>query len=395
MAFAIGTLLVWTGVGILVLVAVQSAILTAHLRRRDVPARPLPAVSILKPLCGLDDELKANLISFMEQDYPRYEMLLGVRSAADPAYPLARAIAGAFAGRVRVVVQQGEAGMNPKVNQLIGLARAARYPILVVSDSNVRVRQTYLRGIAARFEDPRVGLVTHLVAGTGEIRLGSIFDGLHLAGDIAPGIVAAQRLVSRDIVVGKSMALRRADLAALGGFEALKDVLAEDYLIGARVGSMLGKKVAIAAEPVENVTKTRGVLDFASRYQRWSVMQRRAAGTGAYVAMGLLNPVFVAAAGLILAPGWHSVEMFTVISAVKSALDGRAARSLRRHGYRLRELAVVPLKDVILGLIWTCCLFTDKVNWRGHRLRVLPGTLLERSPSPSSGARAAPLARTG
>src|SRR5439155_12021378 len=121
-------------------------------------------ISILKPLCGLDDDLVANLESFVAIDYAPYEVLLGVRDRHDAAYPIALALARRFPRRVRVVLQRGAPGLNPKVNQLATLARAARYEIVVVSDSNVRVPDGYLDEIAAHLEDPRVGLVTHPIA---------------------------------------------------------------------------------------------------------------------------------------------------------------------------------------------------------------------------------------
>src|SRR5512147_671974 len=201
--------------------AIQLGILRFHLRRgRRVPedAGERPPVSILKPLCGVDDELEANLASFAALEYPAYEVVLGVRSSRDPAFAMARAAVRRWPDRMRLVLQRYDEGRNPKVNQLVGLSRAARHQILVVSDSNVRVGPGYLTEIARELADPRVGLVTNPVVGTGERRLGSILENLHLAGSVGPGIVAAHWL-RRDIVVGKSMALRKEDLARLGGFE--------------------------------------------------------------------------------------------------------------------------------------------------------------------------------
>src|ERR1044071_2128108 len=115
-----------------VLLALQLWGLRRHLRAAHPPAAFEPAVSILKPLCGLDDELEENLESFPRLDYPGYEVLLGVRNRKDAAYPLARAMAARHPRRMRVVIQRGEPGLNPKVNQLITLAAAARHDVLVV-----------------------------------------------------------------------------------------------------------------------------------------------------------------------------------------------------------------------------------------------------------------------
>jgi ceramide glucosyltransferase len=344
---------------------------------RDDQAGATPGVSILKPLCGIDDQLERNLAVFAALPYPCYEVLLGVKSARDPAYAVARAAARRWPDRMRVVVQRYGAGLNPKVNQLVGLARAARHPLLVVSDSNVRVRSDYLDGIAAALADPAVGLVTHPVAGVAERRLGSILENLHLAGSVAPGMVAAQRLVGRDLVVGKSMALRAAELARLGGFESVKDVLAEDYVLGVRVRRELGLRVAVAPSPVENVNEARAVRAFLERYRRWSVMQRKLVGTPTFAAQVVLNPILLAAAGLAAARDARALCGFAAICAAKAGVDALNGRALRPRGFALRHLLLVPVKDLLFGAAFLHGFLSDEVEWRGHRLRVREGSRLE------------------
>src|SRR5512136_3280241 len=229
-----------------------------------VPGDPRP-ISVLKPLRGVDDDLARNLESFAAQDGVAFDVLLGLHDASVPAAPVAREAERRWPGIFRVVFQEGEGGMNPKVSQLASLVPAARHPILVISDSNVRVGPGYLAEIAARLEDPAVGLVTHLIAGVGERSEGALLDNLHLAGGVAPGIAAAKRIAGRDVVMGKSMALRRADLEALGGLAPVKDVLAEDYVIGLAVPARLGKRVEIACRPIANVIRRRSLLQFVLR----------------------------------------------------------------------------------------------------------------------------------
>jgi ceramide glucosyltransferase len=359
-------------------IAAQHAVLWTHVRQAPPVPRRTPPVSILKPLCGVDDGLEANLGSFAALDYPEYEVVLGVRDVRDPAYAVALAAEVRWPGRFRVALQRGEPGLNPKVNQLATLARAARHDLLVVSDSNVRVQPAYLSEIAALLEDERVGLVTHPIAGAGEASVGSLMDHLHLAGSITPGVVGAKRLAGRDFVVGKSMALRRADLDALGGFEAVKDVLAEDWVLGVMVPSVLGKRVAVARIPVVNVSERRAVRDFAARYQRWGVLQRQAVGPLAYAAQAILNPVLLASVAAALDPGRATLAALAAVGVAKAALDGAAARALRPGGFRLRQLACVPAKDLVFGAAWLHGLVRRDVVWRGNRILVGPGTRIER-----------------
>jgi ceramide glucosyltransferase len=219
-----------------------------------------------------------------------------------------------------------------------------------------------------------VGLVTHPIAGVGEARLGSLLDNLHLSGAIAPGVVSAKRLAGRDFVVGKSMALRRVDLAALGGFEVVKDVLAEDWMLGVLVPARLGKRVAIARRPVESVSATRSTGGFLARYARWAVLQRQAVGLAPYSAQLLLNPILLAAAAVAAAPGLGALAAFAAVCALKLLADALAARRLRPGGFRLRQLLAVPLKDLLFGAAWGYGLVRSEVTWRGNRLRVVAGT---------------------
>src|SRR6185312_2350528 len=268
----------------LVLYGLQLVALVLHRRAPARAPRLRRGISILKPLCGLDDDLVANLECFAALDYAPYELLLGVRDRHDAAHPVAVAFARRFPRRVRVVLQRGTPGLNPKVNQLATLARAARHELIVVSDSNVRVAPGYLDEIAAHLEDPRVGLVTHPIAGIGEQRIGSLMDNLHLCASVGAGMIGAKRVVGKDIVVGKSMALRKTDLAALGGFEAFADVLAEDYLLGKKVSATLDKRVVVGKAAVRNVSERRDTRDFYRRYRRWSVMHRQCIGGPVYAA---------------------------------------------------------------------------------------------------------------
>ncbi|HEU4385723.1 MAG TPA: glycosyltransferase [Anaeromyxobacteraceae bacterium] len=370
----------------LLLVAFQHLALRRHLRTAPPAPSGSPGISVLKPLCGVDDGLEENLACFAALDWRDYEVLLGVRDTADAAWPVALAAARRWPGRFRVLLQRGEPGWNPKVNQLVTLAREARHDILVVSDSNVRVAPGYLAEIAAYLELPEVGLVTHLIAGVGEQRLGSLFENLHLAGSIGPGVAAAKRILGRDLVVGKSMAMRRRDLAELGGFESAKDVLAEDYLIGVRISRELGKRVALASTPIENVSQGRRVGDFTARYRRWAVMQRQIAGGPAYLAMALLNPVPLALLACLVEPGTIAVGAAAVLAAAKALLDGASARALRPGGFAWRQLLLSLLKDLCFAWAFARGLFEDEVVWRGNRLRVLAGSALE----PAEAAEAAP-----
>jgi ceramide glucosyltransferase len=354
---------------------VQLAALAWHRRRR--PSRlpiPRPAISILRPLCGHDDDLPALLDEVATLPYPDYEVVLGVRDVRDPAYLVAVEAAKRHP-RLRVVLQRGEPGCNPKVNQLITLARAARHDLLVVSDANVRLPEGYLDEIAEHLSRPDVGMVTNPIVGDGARRLGALLDNLHMTSSIGPGMVGAQRVSGKDFVVGKSMAMWRRDLERLGGFEVVCDVLAEDYVLGRRVRPILRKRVVMASGAVVNLVRDRDVAGFVERYGRWAVLHRQAVGLPTFLAQLLLNPSLLAVVAVIFHPAtWTTLFALNAI-VLRALIDGWSGAILGR-GFSLGELAATPLRDACLGAAWSKGLLTDRVVWRGNRLRVGPGTRL-------------------
>jgi len=372
-------LLAASGFGIC-LYLVQLAAIAWHRRsRRSLAPSPRPPISILRPLCGHDDDLATLLDEIAALDYPEYEVLLGVRDVRDPAYLVAVAAARQHA-HLRVVVQRGEPGCNPKVNQLITLARAARHELLVVSDANVRLPEGYLDEIAELLADPGVGMVTSPIVGDGARRLGALLDNLHMTASIGPGMVGAQRVSGKDFVVGKSMALWRHDLMRLGGFESVRDVLAEDYVLGRRIRPTLGKRVAMATRPVVNLVRDRDLAGFLDRYGRWAVLHRQCIGVPTFFAQLLLNPSLVALAALLVAPGRLSALAFVNVLVLRALIDGAAGLAQGRV-FSLGELAVTPLRDACLAVAWLRGLLTDRVVWRGNTLRVGRGSRLVTTPA--------------
>jgi ceramide glucosyltransferase len=370
-----------TAVGLALLV-VHVVVLRRHVRGRieSSTGKPRPPISILKPLCGMDDRLLQNLSTFANLPYPEYEVLLGVRDARDAAYQTALAVARHWPKRFRVVLQRGEPGLNPKVNQLMTLGRAARHELLVISDSNTRVPATYLDEIAALLADDGVGLVTHPIVGQGDdqygARLGSALDAMHISGSITPALTAAKALFGKDYVVGKSMAMRWRDVQALGGFGVVKDVLAEDFVLGRMIPEKLGKRVVLARSVVRCVSLRRSVGGFVKCYARWSVMQRQCAGLAAYLGLLLLNPMLLATAALLVDPGRTTVGAWLACALARVALDAGAGRVLRGRSFAAWALLATPLKDLLAAGAWVYGLTNHSIVWRSHRLTVLRGSVL-------------------
>jgi len=350
---------------------------------RPGPTGRLSGISILKPLCGVDDDLEANLECFASLGHPAYEVILGVKDTRDPAYPVALAAVARWPDVMKLEMQHGEPGLNPKVNQLITLAAAARYDILLISDSNTRVGPGYLEEISRAFEDPTVGCVSHPVSGVGEQSLGSLMDNLYLCATAAAGQIAAKRAAGQDLVVGKSMALRRETVEALDGFYSVRNVLAEDFVIGQWVRRHSGQRAVVARSPVYNVSQNKSVRTFFQRYVRWSIIHHSCIPTPLYLAQSILNPLPWALLSASLSPSALTLATAGVVAVVKGVHDVTVFRTMR-PGQKTPWMTVpaVLLKDALLFVAWAHGLVARSVNWRGHSLRVMAGSRLV-APAPA------------
>jgi ceramide glucosyltransferase len=147
-----------------------------------------PPVSVLKPVRGLDRMSYENFATFCCQDYPDYELVFAVADDDDPAIDVVRRLTADFPERsIRLLIGAPNLGPSSKVNKLCRLTREARYDVLVVSDSDIRVAPDYLRQVVAPFRDRRVGAVTCLYVGITDGTLASELEAIGIATDFAAG----------------------------------------------------------------------------------------------------------------------------------------------------------------------------------------------------------------
>jgi len=358
----------------LTITSVQT-VLTLLFRRRGRFFAPGPRfrradsfVSILKPVCGLDDELQQNLESFTRIRGVDYEVIISVAGADDPALEVVERVRLAHPRTPFRVVIGGDARLedgNRKVARLIAAARQAKGDILLISDSNVRIESDDLLQTLESFDNPRVGCVSNLFTAARASSFGARIETLHLLGFVVPGcVIAAFGRVP--CVVGKSMAITREALDAIGGFARFANVLAEDQAIGLAVREA-GFGVTLSPVVVRNVVVKRTLKRALDRQIRWNKI-RYAFSKAAYASEFLVNPLPFAI--LTLQP---SIAIAAAsIRIAQMALLGIATGA----PLTWRELALVPLQDLLQFGAQFVPHFDDTVTWRGYEMRIGPNTEL-------------------
>ncbi|OIP38841.1 MAG: hypothetical protein AUK47_10920 [Deltaproteobacteria bacterium CG2_30_63_29] len=330
-------------------------------------------ISVLKPLCGADDQLESNLRSFFEQDYPAFQLIFGVEGSSDPAIKLVNKLAAEYASvPSKLVIHDGKKGINPKVANLRAMLDSVDHEVVLISDSNVQAPSSYLRETVAVLGRERVGLVSNLFVGSDEDSLGATMDNLHLNGHIAAGVGLSHHLPGPTLVVGKSMMFRRSEFESLGGFESVASVLAEDYIIG-RMYQTAGYKVVLAPTILKNINRSLTVGGFWRRHLRWAMLRTRL-NPGLYLLEPLTSPlVWGVLAALAGAPVNLALFMGIFLCIARDAMF---TGYLRGTAGLARCLPYSPLKDGLVLAIWLTAPFKRHIAWRGHRVRISSGTRL-------------------
>jgi ceramide glucosyltransferase len=350
---------------------------------------PLPPVSILKPLKGVDPEIWESFRSHCEQDYPEFEIIFGVSDPDDPAIELVRRLQAQYPKRrIEMVECRKVLGANVKVSNLVQMLSAARHEILLVNDSDIRVPRDYLRRVVAPLADSKgsghagegaratqVGLVTCLYRGVAAKTLGSRLEALGIATDFVPGVLSARVLEGGiQFALGSTMVFRKADLEAIGGFEVLLDYLADDYELGRRIAAT-GKRVELSDVTVDTFLPAYSFRQFLDHQMRWW-RTIRDARRGGYIGLLFTFGVPWAIATVLAARGvaW-AWGLFAVTVAARLIVGLGTAVAVLGDRQPLANIFLLPVRDLIAPLLWAAGLVGNRIHWRGDVFTLKDGRL--------------------
>ncbi|WP_447983499.1 bacteriohopanetetrol glucosamine biosynthesis glycosyltransferase HpnI [Nitrospira sp. Nam74] len=330
------------------------------------PFSEWPPVTILKPVCGLEKDLRTNLRSTCIQEYPAFQVVFSVQRPDDPAIPLLREIQQEFGcERVTVAIEAYDAGPNGKINNLIGGFKHARHEILVISDSDVQLRPDYLKTIVAPLADPQVGYVCTLYKAIGAETWFEKMELLTINAELTPNMAFALVTGAAQFCLGASTAVRRTTLQQIGGLESLADYLVEDFEMGQRIWSM-GQKPVILPYLVDTVVDLKTPSQWWNHLVYWD-QNNRAARPGALFSTLIIRPVPFACLfalstlgstlGLAILGAALSIRLVTATAVMGWGL---------KDADGLRSVALLPFRDLAALASWFLAFTKRTTIWRGE-----------------------------
>jgi ceramide glucosyltransferase len=323
-----------------------------------------PPVSILIPLSGKDFEAYDNYATFCRQDYPDYQIVFGVNDADDSSIPVIRQLIADFPENdITLVTDPTAIGANPKVNNLQNMLGKARHEVLVLVDSDIRVDAAYLVTVVSELADDRVGMVTCLYRAGKAPSLAAKLEAVGITTEFAPGVLVAWLIEGISFALGATIATTKENLQAIGGFQAIADYLADDFMLG-KLMSRAGLDVRLSSHIVEIVlppTTLKSMLKHQIRWARGIRACRPWGHLGAIVTHG------TALALLLVIASWGSAMSLAILTAtLLSRLAVVYSVAIRRLGDNLllRNLWLVPARDLLGFLLWCLGQVGKTVEWR-------------------------------
>lgn len=354
---------------------VLATMLVRRFMQADEPApKTRTGVSILKPLHGDEPGLADNLRALCRTDYPSVQIVCNTLDSADPAQAVAARVRAEFPAIDMVVTAGGDENMarNRKIASLERMLSEARNPIIAFADADVGAREHYLDMAVAALEKPGAGLVTFLYVAQPADTRWSALEALWINTAFLPSALVARAVGRTDGCFGATIALRRDTLDRAGGLSPLRDILADDFALGAAVRD-LGLGIELAPRPVEMVVHHDSFASMFAHELRWG---RTIAGLDrlGYTASVLTQPlIFALAATLFSGFTWPFLALLaaTLITRVLAVRIQERALHLTPAPGRL-----LVLREFLTFAVFVAALWGRTVQWRGTRFRIRPdGTM--------------------
>lgn len=341
-------------------------------RQRALGLNFTPPATIFKPVRGADAEAYENFASFCRQDYPQFQIIFGVREANDPVVPIIQKLIADFpACDIQLVISDKEVGYNAKVSNLQNMFALAKYDTLLIVDSDIRVEPDYLRRVVAPMQQEKVGMVTCLYRGANARTTAALLENIGISSTFGPEVCSSRLLEGIAFALGSTIVMRREILEYIGGFPAVADYLADDFVLGNST-ARLGYEVVLSDCVVEHISGPDTMATMLKHQLRWGRSTRISRPWGY---RGLILTYGTATALLALL-AWNFSGFAWWLLAATMLVRFLPVFVIGVYGLKDRKLArffwLVPIRDLITFGVWIVSFVGDEIHWRGVNFRVLP-----------------------
>ena len=327
-------------------------------------------VTIMVPLYGADFDAYENYARFCRQDYPEYQIVFGVRDSRDSSIPIVEKLIADFPDRdISLVISDSTIGQNLKVSNLQNMLARVKHEQIVIVDSDIRVGRDYLRKVLAPLSDTRVGLVTCLYRAAETPDFAAKLEAVGITAEFTAGVLMAWMLEGVKFALGSTMATTRTRLEAIGGFHALADYLADDFMLGNLI-ERDGYEVRLSHHVVETAMQPSGFAGMMRHQMRWARSTRISRPMGY---LGLILTYGTALALLNVAvdrASTFSVALFASTLAVRLTMGWMIGVHWLGDRILKKYFWLVQVRDLLSFLIWCMSWVGKRVEWRGRLFEV-------------------------
>lgn len=270
--FAIVFFVYWCGIWTLHFVAIFYGKYKLHKKLCNLPTEiPYQAVSILKPLMGVDPNLFSNLETFFTMNYPKYEILFCIEDETDPAIMLVKSLMEKYPHiNTELFIGGSNVGVNPKINNMHKAFEAAKHEFILISDSGIRMKEDTLQDMM-QYMTEKMALVHQMPFTCDREGFSATLEKIYF-GTVQSRIYLAADFVNINCHTGMSALMRKALLDEVGGLKAFGCYLAEDFFI-AKSFTDRGWRIGISSQPAMQNSGICDVTSFQARLTRWAKLR--------------------------------------------------------------------------------------------------------------------------
>jgi ceramide glucosyltransferase len=341
-----------------------------------------PAVSLLKPVHGLDARLKENVESFYVQQYGEYEIIFAADTEDDPALAVVREIAARYPKiSTRILINGKPPWPNPPAWSFHCMEKIAAHDILVTSDSDVEVQTNYLREVVAPLLDPKVGMLTCVYRGKNAGGFWSGMDAIGMSVEMTAGVLVANMLEGMKFGLGPTIVVRKDSVAKIGGYEGIGDYFANDFIIGNFI-EKAGYKVVLSEHIIDHVVPPMTFKRMWERQVRWAKSTRYSRPKG-HFGTGLIFSVpygilaFLGAAGIGHAGVGGGLFGAAVLNRIVECLI--VGWGVVRDPRAIRSPWLYPIRDLLGFIVWCASYLSKGSVWRDSTYKLLEGGRIVRN----------------